>query len=98
MGRGDVVRYAVDPRSHRTPAFAPCLAAPHADMDFLRQIALPVGILLMRVREPIARSAVFRGNLSIKPLSTSGRTIHSNQIVVWARVFLRDQKAARKGR
>src|SRR5688572_22737800 len=89
MGRGDVVRYAVDPRSHRTPAFEPGQAAPQGNMDFLKQIAPPVGILLIRARQPLERAAVFRGNLSIEPLSASGRTMHSHQIVVWAGGFLR---------
>src|SRR5688572_1930300 len=98
MGRGDVVRYAVDPRSHRTPAFEPGQAAPQGNMDFLKQIAPPVGILLIRARQPLERAAVFRGNLSIEPLSASGRTMHSHQIVVWAGVFLRKKKAPPKGR
>src|SRR5688500_11833839 len=89
MGRGDVVRDAVDPRSHRTPAFEPGQAAPQGDMDLLKQIAPPVGILLICARQPPERAAGFRGTLSIEPLSASGRTMHSHQVVAGVGGFLR---------
>lgn len=58
MGRGRIVRNAIDPRSHRTSRLITLETLPELEVNLLQQVPALVGIRLIRAHEPVERGAV----------------------------------------